>query len=184
MNSILKNFASEEYEYDEEYEYNFVVKNSATGSVCKEYKEQFGNGVYKEWHSQDSGELKFLKRYKCQRPCGEWTKWYNGGKLEWKEWYCQDSGKLEWKEWYRSEGTLKLREEWYSQEDGGKLKSSKMYTAAGLNGESKEWYSQEDGGKLKSCKMYFIGKLDGEFKQWSSNGELEKSEVYEFGEKI
>ena len=146
-----------------------------------------GTGEYLSYH--DNGILQVRGEYLNRERSGNWTWYYNNGKLQTIEYYKngnQDSafesyyinGQIRIKGTYSMGKQVGLWEHWYQD---GKQEQFENRINGKMDGKAKYWHRN---GKLYASGTYKLSIKDGLWQYWDEEGNLEKEEKYINGELI
>lgn len=137
-----------------------------------------------DYHSNGN---KFYQGYQVGKlEDGEWTFWYENGKMEEKGSFKEGKKVGEWQSWYE-DGTIKkiatydndILDGLYEEYNSNGIKILEGIYVNGLR--DKEWSQWSDSGDLLSLTPFKSGVPHGEAKQYHLNGNLSGQGIYEEG---
>lgn len=156
-----------------------------------EYIENYKNdkleGPRKVYDPQRGGRLVELTYYSDGKKHGNYTKWYENGKIQENGVYVYDV-RDGVSNWYFENGNKSVE---YSYRDGkldgnastyydnGKVSAYGMYINNMQTGEWKEYY---ENGNMKAEGIFKNGEKDGQWKEYDQEGKLVKTVTYKKGE--
>ena len=155
-----------------------LVTTSAFSEVATPFKSLYENG--------NSKEIGFYHK-KTGLKHGEWTYYFETGKIKQRARYIDGKNEGEWKYFYENGGLWKINyyqdgrpvRKWKEYFETGKLKRIGSYKNGKRSGKWKKYWS--NNGKLQKTGSFKLGKREGEWKHYYNNGNLKKTIHYQNG---